>query len=69
MTDRDKTIIAIATPAGVGAIGIIRVSGKNARSGINRIFSRELKKPRVMEYGVIEAGEYRDEVMAVYFER
>lgn len=68
MTDRDKTIIAIATPAGVGAIGIIRVSGKNARSGINRIFSRELKKPRVMEYGVIEAGEYRDEVMAVYFE-
>lgn len=68
MTDRDKTIIAIATPAGVGAIGIIRVSGKNARSGINRIFSRELKRPRVMEYGVIEAGEYRDEVMAVYFE-
>lgn len=68
MTDRDKTIIAIATPAGVGAIGIIRVSGKNARSGINRIFSRELKSPRVMEYGVIEAGEYRDEVMAVYFE-
>lgn len=68
MTDRDKTIIAIATPAGVGAIGIIRVSGKNARSGINRIFSRELKRPRVMEHGVIEAGEYRDEVMAVYFE-
>lgn len=68
MTDRDKTIIAIATPAGVGAIGIIRVSGKNARSGINRIFSREIKRPRVMEYGVIEAGEYRDEVMAVYFE-
>ncbi len=68
MTDRDKTIIAIATPAGVGAIGIIRVSGKNARSGINRIFSRELKRPRVIEYGVIEAGEYRDEVMAVYFE-
>lgn len=68
MTDRDKTIIAIATPAGVGAIGIIRVSGKNALSGINRIFSRELKRPRRMEYGVIEAGEYRDEVMAVYFE-
>lgn len=68
MTDRDKTIIAIATPAGVGAIGIIRVSGKNARSGINRIFSDKLKTPRRMEYGVIEAGEYRDEVMAVYFE-
>lgn len=68
MTDRDKTIIAIATPVGVGAIGIIRVSGKEARSGINRIFSRELKTPRKMEYGVIEAGDYRDEVMAVYFE-
>ena len=68
MTDRDKTIIAIATPVGVGAIGIIRVSGKEARNGINRIFSRELKTPRKMEYGVIEAGDYRDEVMAVYFE-
>ena len=68
MTDRDKTIIAIATPAAVGAIGIIRVSGKNARSGINRIFSDKLKTPRRMEYGVIDAGEYRDEVMAVYFE-
>lgn len=68
MTNRDKTIIAIATPVGVGAIGIIRVSGKEARSGINLIFSRELKTPRKMEYGVIEAGDYRDEVMAVYFE-
>lgn len=68
MTDREKTIIAIATPAGTGAIGIIRISGKNAREGVNRIFSRKLTTPRRMEFGVIEAGEYRDEAMAVYFE-
>ena len=35
----DDTIVAIATPPGVGAIGVIRLSGKDAIEIINRLFS------------------------------
>ena len=34
----DDTISALATPQGVGAIGIIRVSGKNAIAIVNKLF-------------------------------
>ena len=34
----DDTIVAIATPPGVGAIGIIRLSGTNAVSIVNELF-------------------------------
>jgi tRNA modification GTPase len=34
----DDTIVAIATPPGVGAIGVIRLSGKDAIDIINRLF-------------------------------
>ena len=34
----DDTIVAIATPPGIGAIGVIRLSGKNAISIINELF-------------------------------
>lgn len=34
----DDTIVALATPHGIGAIGMIRISGDNAISVINRLF-------------------------------
>jgi tRNA modification GTPase len=34
----DDTIVALATPPGVGALGIIRLSGKNAFTIINHLF-------------------------------
>jgi tRNA modification GTPase len=34
----DDTIVALATPAGVGAIGVIRLSGTNAIDIVNRLF-------------------------------
>ena len=34
----DDTIIALATPPGIGAIGIIRLSGSNAISIVNQLF-------------------------------
>ncbi len=34
----DDTIVALATPAGVGAIGVIRLSGSNAFSIVNSLF-------------------------------
>ena len=37
-SDWNDTIVALATPPGIGAIGIIRVSGKNAIDIINEMF-------------------------------
>jgi len=34
----DDTIVAVATPHGIGAIGVIRLSGKDAISVINQLF-------------------------------
>ncbi len=34
----DDTIVALATPPGIGAIGIIRVSGPNAFTAVNELF-------------------------------
>jgi len=39
----DDTIAAIATPAGVGAISIIRVSGPRAIKAVDSIFSGKSK--------------------------
>jgi len=34
----DDTIVALATPPGIGAIGVIRVSGPNAFTAVNELF-------------------------------
>ncbi len=39
---RDETIVAIATPAGMGAVAIIRLSGTQAFAIADRLFSRTL---------------------------
>ena len=41
---QDDTIIALATPSGVGAIGVVRISGKKAISVADKIFSSVVKK-------------------------
>lgn len=41
----DDTIVALATPPGVGALGIIRLSGKNAVAVVDRLFpSKKLQQ-------------------------
>ena len=45
LTSWDDTIVALATPPGVGAIALIRLSGKNSFSIINHLFaSKNLDK-------------------------
>ncbi|WP_315817974.1 hypothetical protein [Paraflavitalea speifideaquila] len=34
----DDTIVALATPPGIGAIGVIRISGSQAFEIINQLF-------------------------------
>ena len=38
LLQNDDTIIALATPQGVGAIGVIRLSGKEAINITNKVF-------------------------------
>lgn len=53
------TIAAIATPPGIGGVGIIRVSGSEAFSIVNRLFSSQgtldlRKRPnKTIQYGYI----------------
>lgn len=71
MNYRQDTIAAIATPAGNGGIGIIRISGPDAERILVSVFSPEGhadKKPEShrMMYGTIkDHGETVDECMAV----
>jgi tRNA modification GTPase len=65
----NDTICAIATPAGTGAIGIIRISGEDSLKILDKVF--EAKAPfedKMMRHGFIVKGkEQVDEVMAVGF--
>lgn len=67
-----ETIAQIATPKGIGGIGIIRISGPKAESILYKIYKpakREHFEHRKLTYGHIfnpETGEIIDEVMAVF---
>ena len=62
----DDTIAAISTALGVGAISIIRVSGKEAIDIVNKIFDKDLTKAKshTIHYGyIINNKEIIDEVL------
>lgn len=63
------TIVAISTPIGEGAIGIVRMSGPDAFDIINQIFvspTQNKLKNRVLTYGhIIDDHNVLDEVMVV----
>lgn len=65
--DFKDTIIALATPLGVGAIGVIRLSGDQAIAWVNEVFpNKDLSKqaPHTLHYGRIESnGRVFDEVV------
>ncbi|MHA8073035.1 tRNA uridine-5-carboxymethylaminomethyl(34) synthesis GTPase MnmE [Aquirufa sp. HETE-40SA] len=62
------TIVALATPAGVGAIGVIRLSGDRAIDIVNAVFKPKdlsIQASHTIHYGRIEsAGRVYDEVVA-----
>jgi len=68
--DQKETICALATPQGIGAIAMIRLSGPEAISIAQQIFSRDLSKVASHKavFGKIEAeGEIVDEVVLVVY--
>ena len=68
----DDTIAAVATAMGEGGIGIVRISGENALSILEKVFCSVKNRPtenRKLTYGFVTdnfTGEKIDEVMAVY---
>jgi tRNA modification GTPase len=71
MTNTEETIVALATPAGVGAIGVIRLSGPDAIKIADSVFKgKDLTKQQshTIHFGSIVDGEViLDEVLASLF--
>jgi tRNA modification GTPase len=67
----EETIVALATPSGVGAIAVIRVSGSETFSIVNKLFrSKNLEKQasHTIHFGTIRDGEMIvDEVLVSLF--
>jgi tRNA modification GTPase len=66
----NDTIAAISTPYGFGGIGVVRLSGPTALSISQRIFSKEIKKPRRAYFGFVLDPETREKIdtgIAIYF--
>lgn len=71
ISEKEDTIIALATPQGVGAIAVIRLSGKDAIKLTNEVFAgKNLEKQdsHTIHYGTIRDGEkIIDEVLVSLF--
>lgn len=70
MTNLQDTITAPATPAGVSALAVVRVSGKDSISIVNKCFSKNIAQADgyTIHYGHIVDGDTRiDEVLASIF--
>lgn len=65
----EDTICAISTPIGSGGIGIIRISGKNAKDIANKVLEKKIneKEIRKMELNKISCENFSDTVLSVYF--
>ncbi|WNJ17580.1 tRNA uridine-5-carboxymethylaminomethyl(34) synthesis GTPase MnmE [Pontibacter sp. G13] len=64
------TIAAICTPAGSGALGIIRVSGPDAISLVNGVFSRDISQTpghRLVYGNLVNGNQILDEVVLSVF--
>ena len=71
LAEREDTIIALATPQGVGAIAVIRLSGKDAIKVTNSVFfgkNLENVPSHTIHFGTIRDGEkIIDEVLVSVF--
>ena len=66
--DEFDTIAAVATPMGMGGVGVIRISGEKAFEIIEKIFSNPKFEPRRFNHGWILEGDKKiDEVIVLPF--
>jgi len=68
MFSTTDTIVAIATPSGRGAIGVVRVSGPGAQQVSSALLSRSAPlEPRRATFSHLTAGAIHDQVVATFF--
>src|ERR1700754_4402628 len=71
LTGWEDTIVAVATPPGVGAIGVIRVSGPASFGIVGKLFSSKdlgVQASHTMHVGLLKEGdETLDEVVVSLF--
>jgi tRNA modification GTPase len=71
MTNTEETIVALATPTGIGAIGIIRLSGPDAVIIANKVFKgKDLTKQasHTIHFGnIVDGDTILDEVLVSLF--
>ncbi len=71
LTGWEDTIVALATPPGIGAIGVIRVSGPDSWAMVDKLFpSRDLEQQEshTLHVGLLKEGEeLLDEVVVSLF--
>lgn len=70
MVHHEDSIVAISTPAGSGALGVIRISGPDSVEIVNGIFSKDIKEAPgySIHYGHIKKeAEILDEVLLSVF--
>ncbi len=71
LTGWEDTIVALATPPGIGAIGLIRVSGRASFDIVNQLFvGKDLREQpsHTLHVGVLKEGEEQlDEVVVSLF--
>ena len=65
---KQDTIAAVATPAGKGGVGIVRVSGVDARRIANSVTGKDLSPRQAVFCDFIDGdGELIDQGIAIYF--
>jgi tRNA modification GTPase len=66
----NETIVALATPPGVGGVAVVRLSGPNARLAGVAVFPKLLNaEPRRMIWGEVRDGDdVLDDALAVWFQ-
>lgn len=67
---RQDTIVAISTPPGLGAIGLIRLSGPEAVELVDKVFSKNIAQAKgyTLHYGqILKDGDLLDDVVVSVF--
>ena len=68
LSERDAPIIAVATPPGKGAVGIVRISGKDLRTFADALCRQNLEPRRAYLTAILdEHGQTVDQVLALFF--
>ncbi|MEY3525482.1 MAG: tRNA uridine-5-carboxymethylaminomethyl(34) synthesis GTPase MnmE, partial [Pseudomonadota bacterium] len=68
LSERDDPIIAIATPPGRGAVGVVRLSGKQLWPLIQQLVKHDMQPRQSHLVSIRDAqGDTIDQVLAVFF--